>query len=45
MEVKFLIYAVKTLTDKALYFEPEDNLNINNKNDNPNKLIIAKKSK
>ena len=26
-------------------FEPEDNRNINNKNDNPNKLIIVEKSK
>ena len=26
-------------------FVPEDNRKINNKNDNPNKLIIAKKSK
>ena len=26
-------------------FVPEDNQKINNKNDNPNKLIIGKKSK
>ena len=28
-----------------LNFVPEDNRKITNKNDNPNKLIIAKKSK
>ena len=28
-----------------LNFVPEDNRKMNNKNDNPNKLIIAKKSK
>ena len=37
---------VETVSNSCmLNFEPEDNRNINNKNDNPNKLIIVIKSK